>query len=543
MAPASRSPLSSGRVAGAIAAVPRKAITLVATLSLATAAAAADGPANPDDALTLALERIPGDPLALQEVVDAALAQAAPVWVAAAELRAAAGEVERERGRFEPEWYLDLERVAVDEPSASPFSGADVVELDQTRAETGVSLSLPTGTELEASLVTVRQETNSMFATLDPQYSSTSEFRFVQELLGGPVHRDLSAAQQHLQAAEARREQADHWARARAEILYWDLYASIRDLAVQQLLRDRALALLRQVESRADAGLVGPVQVANARVFLATQELELIDREEALDALSDALAAFIDRRPRSQRFRPLDHPPAAADLGPVEPILADARARNRSLAAARADIAALKSLAAAARGDRLPRAYVTGTLAGNGISGVGRNVLFNADTTAAAYTGGLSRSLSRSLSGDFPSWELGLRVQIPLGNSGDRGEHRRLLAELDRLAHAYDEAARKLEAEIRGHYRALVNGTARLAAARAAVDAANEQVRIGRIEYDNGRSTAFELVRLGSDLAAAQQTYSQALVGSARARANLRYLTAGLHPAPGPATTQQRAGG
>ena len=217
----------------------------LAALVLAPAKLAAEDPVNPDQALALALGQIPGQPLSLSAAVEAALAHAAPVWVAAAQRRAAAAEVERERGQFDPEVFVDLERSAVDEPSASPFSGAEVVELDQTRAAAGVLVNLPTGTQVEASVVTVRQETNSLFAALDPQYTATGQLRFNQPLLEGfsvAGRRDLSAAEQRLLAADARREQADLWVRARTEVLYWNLYAATRDLAVQRLLRDRALA-------------------------------------------------------------------------------------------------------------------------------------------------------------------------------------------------------------------------------------------------------------------------------------------------------------
>ena len=71
----------------------------------------------------------------------------------------------------------------------------------------------------------------------------------------------------------------------------------------------------------------------------------------------------------------------------------------------------------------------------------------------------------------------------------------------------------------------MANGS--LTAAKEGVDAAQEQVRIGLIEFENGRSTAFELVRLGADFAVAHERYSQALVRSAKAAANLRQLTSG----------------
>ena len=56
-----------------------------------------------------------------------------------------------------------------------------------------------------------------------------------------------------------------------------------------------------------------------------------------------------------------------------------------------------------------------------------------------------------------------------------------------------------------------------------------KKVRIGLIEFQNGRTTAFELVRLGADFAVAQQRYSQAMVRSAKAATHLRQLTSGAY--------------
>jgi outer membrane protein TolC len=50
-------------------------------------------------------------------------------------------------------------------------------------------------------------------------------------------------------------------------------------------------------------------------------------------------------------------------------------------------------------------------------------------------------------------------------------------------------------------------------------------VRIGVLEYRSGRTTAFELTRVAADLATAQQRFSQALVRTAKAHADLKRLT------------------
>ena len=110
------------------------------------------------------------------------------------------------------------------------------------------------------------------------------------------------------------------------------------------LVRDQAEALLREAQLRAKAGLVGPNQVANAQVFLASQQLALLDREEALDRVSEI--------------------------------------------AIRADAEALRALAQGADRDRLPTVDLVGTLGGNGLSGTGQDVVFGADTLRATASGG-----------------------------------------------------------------------------------------------------------------------------------------------------------
>ena len=111
-----------------------------------------------------------------------------------------------------------------------------------------------------------------------------------------PAAKNLNSAEQQLESARARYDQEALFIATRVEHLYWDLYAGERDYAVQKLTRDRAAAFLKDTELRAQAGLIGPNQVANARAFLAEQEILLLDREEQLDGLSDQLAAAIGVR-------------------------------------------------------------------------------------------------------------------------------------------------------------------------------------------------------------------------------------------------------
>jgi len=116
-----------------------------------------------------------------------------------------------------------------------------------------------------------------------------------------------------------------------------------------------------------------------------------------------------------------------------------------------------------------------------------------------------------------------------LGNREGKGERDRLNAEAVWAEQKLLAAERNLEEQVRAQYRELQRGQRRMELATRGVSASIKQVDIGILEYQNGSTTAFEVVRLAADLARAQQRYSDALVRTASAVAVLRQLTGGWY--------------
>ncbi len=486
-------------------------------------------PANPDSALVTALSRIEGDPLRLSDVLDRALTQSAQVHDAKGALAAARGALRRERGTFDPELYADLSKSSEQQPSASPFTGAAVLKPKTTAGEAGARVTLPTGTELQASVVGTKLETNSAYASLNPQYNATGNLTVRQPLLQGfgpATWGSYSQAQRNYEAAKQRYEDAVAGVRTLAESVYWNLYAGARDLAVARLTAERAAAFLNEVETRANAGLVGPNQVNSAKAFQAEQELVLLDAEENLSRISDDLAVLIGERAEGtfMRYRTTDEPPLQYALEPEDSVVARALRSNHQLIAAEWDVKSMQALARAAWWNALPRLDVFGALGGNGLSGTGRDVIFGSDTLHNSRDDRFADALDQALHRDYPTWTIGLNLTIPILLREKGGERDRVKAELSRAEWRYIQLKRTLEEQVRISYRELAHGQDRERAAKVGVEASVNQVRIGLIEYENGRTTAFELVRLGADLANAQRRYSQALVRTAKAMARLRQL-------------------
>jgi len=495
-------------------------INIIFVICTNQTAAAQIKPADPDSALLKIIEQLEGDPLSLEKAIAEALKNATSVREAEAAYHAARATVRREKGFFDPEFFASLDYEDGKSPTASFFAGAPILETQSTTAQTGLRMELPIGTELEASLNTVRLKTNSQLAFLNPQYTAFGNLYLRQPLLGGfsaSARKELNQAERQMAAAKARYDQAALGISAETERAYWDLYAAERNYGVQYLIRDRAETFVRETELRAKSGLVGSGQVANAKVFLAEQELALLD----------------GKRPAGGKPRYLvtQEPPAEFPLEPVEILVEQALQNNYDLHAARQDVEAQQALARAAKWEALPDVDIYGSLGGNSLSGTPQNVILFGDTLRTTRGGNLGESINQVVSRDFPSWRVGVEISIPIGARSGRGERDRLRAEVAQTEQRYIEQARSLEEQVRASYRELFHGKRRLEVARQGVEAAQEQVRVGLIEFLNGRSTAFELVRLGADFAVAQQRYSQALVRTAKAAATLKQLTSGGYAA------------
>ncbi len=491
---------------------------------------------NPDSALQMILNNLKGTHITLAQSVEYASKNSASLKQTEALYMAAQGTLRRERGSFDPEFFFNINYESQKIPQASFFSGADVLSTKQTDAAAGLRLNLPTGTKLELSLNSTQLKTNSSFAFLNPEYDAFGSITLRQPLLSGFTasgSKDLKQAELNLESAKAQYDQAVLNTNTAVEQAYWNLYTAARNYAVQKLTLDRAEAVLKEAQLHFKAGLAGPNQVANAKTFWAEQKLLLIDRDEQLDLQSEQLAFLIGKRPvpADSRFLAADNPPVDFPIEPVDNLVDYALNNNLDIQAAKKNIDIANALVNAANWQALPQVDLVGSLSSNGLGGTAQEVSFPGfESIHTATSGSFGDVLSQLFKRKYPGWSIGVELSLPIGLRSGLGEKDRLEAGSLNAKQSYIELSRNLEKQIRTSYRELEHGNERLSASRDGVEAAQEQVRIGMIEFENGKLTAFELVRLSEDFAVAQQRYSDALVKTVKAAADLKQLTSGYYP-------------
>jgi outer membrane protein TolC len=489
---------------------------------------------NPDSALAVALSRIEGQPLSLQEAMRLASGSTTAVREAEAALRAAANAVRREKGAFDPSIFGGGHRASDVRPAVSPFEGTPLLRIKQTTGSAGGAIRLPLGTEIEASLNATKSETNSTFATLNPEYDAFGLVSIRLPLLAGfgPASRArLSTAERLRDAAQARYEDAVFAESAGIEETYWDLYATERDYAVRQLILEQANALQRETQVRAGAGMVGPNQVANAKVFVAEQEQALLDSEEMLDRVSDRMASLLGVRPESEsrRFRPTDEPPGSVKLEPADSVVARALRDNKTLRSSDAEIAALRAQVRGAVWNAMPALDLFGSLGGNGLAGTGKDVIFGSDTLRTAIAGGLSDTFDDVLGRDFPTWSAGVRVSIPIGFRAGTATGPAAGGDVTRRAASNRNVAHDRGA-VRAAYREL---EALVASPRRGAKRGERVPRTGSNRSRGVQEQPFNGVRAGPTGRGPgnrAQRYSQALVRAAKPPPAFDILTSGGYP-------------
>jgi len=490
-------------------------------------AAEPSDPAEPDTSYLAGGTPAPSLGIALEQAQRLATAHSPAARSAAAALLSARGARMSEAAAFDPTLFLSGGQTDVRSPVSSPFAGSRL----RTRSTNGgVSWLSPVGTRLDLGLERIRLETDAPFSTLPTERRAHARVDFVQPLWKGfgpaAARGGLRAAQRDLEAAREAFAAATLDLVAGIENGYWELFAAEHRLAVRRLLRQRAAVFLRDQVRRGRAGVVGPGAVAIARTFLADQETALLDARLRAAATSDQLAELIGLRPEGGgSWGTLDRPPPPEPVEPLGAVLARALDANPSLRAARADSAAARARERRAAANAWPSIEAFGGYGASGLSGIGRQIVFGADTVGAAFDRGFGDAWDQVSGRDYPEWSFGLRIRTTLGWRADRGERERALGNLERAREALRARWLALESAVRAAHREAGLSQEALDAALTLVAAAEEQARIARLEYQSGRGTAYDLVNFEADLAGARLREAEVRVRIARAATELRRLT------------------
>lgn len=480
--------------------------------------------------------RIQGDEihLTLDEAVEMALSRNLVLRTQRYSRQQARLGIDQAMGIYDFNLLAAISASKLESPAASNLDGAQVQNQKRIGFSVGGSQLLPTGGVLGVEHTDGRFETNSSFSLLNPSFSSGLDFSFTQPLLrnfgrsatsyGIEVARVSSDISQQVFVGEVIRTIQN------VENSYWNLVAARYALTVATESKTLAEELHANNKVRVDVGTLAPLELVQSEAQIATREEDIIRARGAVGDAEDLLFYYLNidqGEAWSKTLVPeteaiIEHPQVELDASihlalQNRPEIVSQHLQLKSLALDQ------EFFAQATR----PRLDLKATY---GLSGLGGDIAVRDENGNIISTipGGWNDAFRQVTGFDFPGWSVGLELGIPIQNRTARARHAiaDLAVEAGKLATS--ELELRVTTEVRAAVRGLETSRQQLESAKVSTNLAEKNLDAERKKYDNGLSTAYQILQVQDDLTAARYRQVAAVTGYRKSLVEYYRATGGL---------------
>ncbi len=319
--------------------------------------------------------------------------------------------------------------------------------------------------------------------------------------------------------------------------IYYDLVSLLDDVGVKRETLTTAQKLYEDNAAKVEQGTLAPIELvrAQAQVAAARQDLANSDglaRQQELiiksllsrTGTSDPLL----REARVVPTTPIEVPPTQ-DTTPVQQYLDQAFANRPELAGGRIQIENTQIAMKGTRNEMLPDLGVVGTLQNGGLGGQTNSLNPSAGTPASpvdpALIGGFGSTLEQILAHNYPTYAIGIQLNLPLRNRIAEADYIRDETQLRQAQVQLQRLQNQVRLEVEG---AIIAMSRTRAAYEAAVEARKLQEQSLEIEnekFENGLSTTFLVLQYQSFVAQARSTEVAARGAFVKAKTALERAT------------------
>jgi len=422
-------------------------------------------------------------------------------------------------------------------------AGVPVFTSNTTSGNIGLTQGFSTGTTINAGFNSLSEKSNATNSTYNPFTSSNLGVTVTQPLLRGF---GPSVNRRYIRIAKNNQKATDQLFRQQAietvtgiTYLYYDLVSLLDDVGVKQQTLATAQKLYEDNQAKVEQGTLAPIelvraqaQVAAARQDLANSEGFELQQELIVKTLlsrkgtSDPLL----REARVVPTTPIEVPPNQ-DTTPPQEYIDQAFANRPELAGGRIQIENTQIAMKGSRNEMLPQLDLVGTLQNTGLTGQANplNPAITAGVSASpvdqGLVGGFGGTLEQILAHNYPTYAVGINLNLPLRNRIAEADYIRDQTQLRQSQVLLQRLQNQVRLEVEG---AIIARSRTRAAYEAAVEARKLQEQSLEIEnekFANGLSTNFLILQYQSYVAQARSTEVAARGAFVKARTALERAT------------------
>ncbi len=317
-------------------------------------------------------------------------------------------------------------------------SGTTALVTTNKTANFGVSQSFLSGGTVSLAYNNIVQDQNSFRSTVNPFTTSSLDLSAVQPLLQGfgfaQNNRTIRIAKNNLKAADYVFRQQLINTVANVVQLYWNLVAAISTVSVNQQAVAVAQKLYDDNKKQVEIGTLAPIEVVRAEAQLATAQQALVAAQSAVLQLESVLKSALSRNGLASQaildahVVPTDpiRIPEVESVEPIQDLVNKALDNRPDLAQSRIQIDNAQIALAGTRNALLPTLNATGDFRSNALVGTQNTFIgpVSAQTGLVQtppiadpfFVGGYGSVLAQLFGRSFPTYSVGLSLNIPLRN-------------------------------------------------------------------------------------------------------------------------------
>ena len=432
---------------------------------------------------------------------------------------------------------LDFEFSAGEETRQAAGAFANPVKSRNQNYDWDFSISKKfiTGGNYELSFDTNRNLTNSLFAGINPQYTSDLNLSFTQPLLKDfgidNNKRDIYIAKNNQKISDFDFKASIIEVITEAENIYWDLVFSIEDLKVKKKSLEKAQDLEKQVKAQVEVGTMAPLEMLQAQSEVASRDQLLLSALDIIQDNEDKLKNILNYSFNSQQGKSSLNPsdPPVFDPGTegtLEEAIQIALKDRPDLLVKRKELENRNIEVKYNENQTYPTLDLVSSLGLNGISGEAINITSGTVKGKSMFGGGYDNALSDLGSGKYRLWEFGFKLSYPLGNRAAKSKLAGKKLEVAQLLMDIKDLENKISMEVREAYRQIKTDIKRVHAARIAKKLAEEKLSAEEKKFEVGLSTSFNVLEFQEDLAEEQSNEIRTIIDYKKSRNRLRQVKA-----------------
>ncbi len=475
--------------------------------------------------------------LSLQKVIEITLENNLDIAVERINPKIEDENILSENSFFDRTFFSDISVDKSNDPSASAFASPDVTKEENINFSAGLKQELKTGASYELKFSSVRNITNSTFSGLDPQYSSFIDLDFTQPLLKdfgiGLNTRKIKVATNDRKISQNEFKSFVMQSISDVQNIYWDLVFKRDDLKVKKQSLGLAKDLENRVRIQVDVGVLAPLEILQAQSEVAAREEAVIITENEIKDLEDQLKTKLNFPPDAEEWNltlvPADSPSFAAEIFQLEEYLTIALESRPKMEQLKLDLDNKQIDVAYKENQMYPTIDLVASLGLNGISGNAVPVTSQSSgtTQTTRFGGDYDRSLSRALSGDTYSYDIGLKFEYPIGNRAAKSSLTASKLEVEKTLIEIKNQEQQITLEVKEAVREIQTNIKRVNVTRVSKKLAEEKMSAEEKKFEVGLSTSFKVLEFQKDLAEEQSKEIKAIIDYTKSIVNL-YKVAGV---------------